>query len=207
MFNSIAHPGIGLICDAQNNIFYADLENVWMIDANGDRIIVVPDVHAHELVIDDLGNICGEHYWYDEVTDEFKNYIWKLTPDLELQIIRDTLTGENQDFSFVRNRHFNGYFIKCVEKDCQILEMDNTGKEKVLYSGEFDDVRWKYMSNDGSLYFVDLYSLYVLKPHQRPQMIVEYLHENRFPFSFLGILNEYGVQRLCKPNSSKNIHD
>ena len=95
IFNSIAHPGIGLICDAQNNIFYADLENVWMIDANGARIIVVPDVHAHELVIDDLGNIYGEHYWYDEATDEFKNYIWKLTPDLELQIIRDTLTGEN----------------------------------------------------------------------------------------------------------------
>lgn len=72
--------------------------------------------------------------------------------------------------------------------------MDNTGKEKVLYSGEFDDVRWKYMSNDGSLYFVDLYSLYVLKPHQRPQMIVEYLHENRFPFSFLGSKHSiYGI--------------
>ena len=41
-------------------IYYTDLQRVYRIDANGERSVAVPDVHTHELRLDDPGNLYGE---------------------------------------------------------------------------------------------------------------------------------------------------
>ena len=36
-----AHPGWGIVLDRQGNVFYTDLENVWRIDAAGQKTVAV----------------------------------------------------------------------------------------------------------------------------------------------------------------------
>ena len=66
-----AHPSIGLVSDSRGNIYYTDLVHVWKITPDGERSIAVKDVHTHELYIDDIDDLYGEHEWYEgEATDK-----------------------------------------------------------------------------------------------------------------------------------------
>jgi len=44
---ALAHPGVGIVVDSRGNVFYTDLEQVWMIDRAGRRSVTVPNVHSH----------------------------------------------------------------------------------------------------------------------------------------------------------------
>ncbi len=54
-----AHPGVGIVKDSKGNIYYTDLKQVWKI-TKGNKTVVVPDVHTHELYVDQNDNLYGE---------------------------------------------------------------------------------------------------------------------------------------------------
>ena len=69
--SSFAHPGIGIVMDSKGNVYYTDLTQVFKIDINGKKTVVVKNVHTHELYIDKSDNLFGEHLWYGgEQTNE-----------------------------------------------------------------------------------------------------------------------------------------
>src|SRR5688572_4814074 len=73
-----AHPAIGIVIDRSGNIYYSDLTHVWRVAPNGAKAIVVPNVHSHELYLDDQGNLYGEHVWYEgEKIDRWGHYVWR----------------------------------------------------------------------------------------------------------------------------------
>jgi hypothetical protein len=51
-FQTLAHPGVGIVHDRKGNIFYSDLKHIWKITPGGRKIIALKNVHIHELYID-----------------------------------------------------------------------------------------------------------------------------------------------------------
>ena len=177
-----AHPGIGLVYDGHRYIYYTDLNHIWKLNTeSGKREIVVQDVHSHELFLDKMANLFGEHYWYDETNQSFKNYIWKLDSKKIFSIIRKEISGENTDFGFVRDSLFRSYSIEKYNAKFSIIRTDSTDIEN-LSSAELQSPGWKYLSKEGTLYFTDEETLYVLQNDQLLKLATN-LASSRFPFS------------------------
>jgi len=101
-----AHPAIGIVADAAGNIYYSDNVHVWRISPDGNRSIVVANVHTHELWLDSAGNLYGEHLWYEgERTNRWGHRVWKRSPTGEIVdfiAARQGFREDYGDFSFVR---------------------------------------------------------------------------------------------------------
>ena len=176
-----AHPGIGLVYDGDRYVYYTDLNHIWKLDTeSGEREIAVQDVHSHELFLDKMGNLFGEHYWYDATAQSFKNYIWKLDSKGIFSIIREEISGENTDFGFVRDSLFRSYSIEQYNGQFSIIRKDSTAVHN-LYSADLKKSGWKYLGK-GSLYFTDDQSLYMFQNDQLLKLTSN-LASSRIPFS------------------------
>lgn len=156
----IAHPGIGMVYDGDQTIFYTDLEHVWKLNTKtGVSEIMLEDIHTHELFLDKEGNLFGEHYWYVEAEEKFKNYIWKLSSEGVFQKIRNEQYGENEDFGFIRDDNFGSYNIIKSGQDYHIIREDSSGT-RVLHRTILNNPTWKYLTDDNELLFVDYPAIY-----------------------------------------------
>jgi hypothetical protein len=152
----LAHPGIGIVKDKKGFIYYTDLQNIYKLDpSTNKRTITVPNVHSHELYIDENDNLYGEHLWYaDEATNRFDHYLWKLNANGKL----DTLTGVSDayapgfDFSIVRDKNGNQYRVQALTTD-HILKKTKDGTVEIIASGTFKDISWLQPADDGTVYF------------------------------------------------------
>lgn len=135
--NLYPHPGVGLVYDGEKTIYYTDLVHVWKLDTeSGQSEIAIENVHTHELCMDSSGYLYGEHYWYDEVNAVFKNYIWKYKPGGKMEIIREEIEGENEDFSFVRDDQFSPLALRDPNIEATwIFRLNDNELAYVMYPG------------------------------------------------------------------------
>ena len=177
-----AHPGIGLVYDGENFLYYTDLEHIWQLDTNtGKKRIYVENVHSHELVLDSKGNLYGEHYWHEESEAQFWNYIWIKRIDGSFEKIRENRIGENNDFSFVRDSEFNGYSIQLIDGRFALIKSDST-TQSVWYTMELNRPGWSYLTRNGKLLFSDYPRVY-RADSEGVDVLVSDLSASRFPFS------------------------
>lgn len=157
-----AHPGVGIVQDAQGNVYYTDLENVWKRAPNGQQRIVVPRVHTHELYLDPRGNLYGEHLWYEgEATNKWGHYVWRLSPGGQLSKVIPDTPGFLTNYSFTRDQTGAMYWAE-RGVPCRFLKKLPDGKVKLLATGQFKDIRWQHVTPNGRFYFVANDALYVL---------------------------------------------
>ncbi|MEI9920529.1 MAG: hypothetical protein WDO14_17310 [Bacteroidota bacterium] len=160
---AIAHPGIGIVEDSRGNIFYTDLTKVWKVTPDGRKSIAVPDVHTHELFLDESDNLFGEHLWYNgEAKNTWGHYAWKLTKDGTFQKVIPDTAGflEDEDYSFVRDHFGRMYLADRDDKKCQHIVRKNADKSKTVLTDEcLGNVRWMTSSKDGVIYLVDEHDL------------------------------------------------
>ena len=91
-----AHPGIGLVYNGNQTIYYTDLTHVWRLNTKtGESEIYLENIHTHELFLDENGNLFGEHYWYEESEEKFKNFIWKVDNNGEFYKVRNDQYGDS----------------------------------------------------------------------------------------------------------------
>lgn len=152
-----AHPSVGIVKDSKGNIYYSDLHQVWKI-AKGKKTIVVPNVHTHELYIDQKDNIFGEGGYYDDKAVKFYHYTWVLRPTGQI----DTVMGMKeayvqQDFSLARDKKGNEFYIKrflVSRSDTNhIYRRSPGGTETILATGNFKEVNWLHPQDDGSVLY------------------------------------------------------
>lgn len=99
-----AHPGIGIVRDSRDNIFFTDLKQVWKIATDGKKSVAVPNVHTHELSLDAEDNLYGEHLWYEgDATKKWGHRVWCLKRDGTLTDVIPAREGFLRDYSFVRD--------------------------------------------------------------------------------------------------------
>jgi hypothetical protein len=109
-----AHPGWGIVVDRGGRVFYTDLANVWLVETDGTRRVVVPGVHSHELMLDGDGNLWGVHLWYQPPTpsdsrEHWWTRVWKRTPDGSVGIVYPADPGAPRGFSLVQDAGGNQY--------------------------------------------------------------------------------------------------
>lgn len=151
------HPGVGIVKDSKGNIYYTDLKQVWKI-TKGKSTIVVPDVHTHELYIDQNDNLYGEGGYYDDKTNKFYHYLWVHRPDGRT----DTVLGMReqnlqQDFALAKDKTGNEYYIKRFliphTDTSHIYRKTAVGQETIFATGNFKHVNWFHPQDDGSLLY------------------------------------------------------
>lgn len=107
---AFAHPGWGIVRDAQGNTFFTDLKQVWKLAPDGALTVAVPHVHTHELVLDARGNLYGENLSY-EPPDKWHNYFWQRSPDGRIAtIVPDG--GVTRGASLLKDSAGNEYSIE-----------------------------------------------------------------------------------------------
>jgi sugar lactone lactonase YvrE len=173
---AFAHPGIGIVRDAQGNVFYTDLKQVWRIDPAGRRSVVVPSVHTHELALDAAGNLYGEHLWYEgEKTDKWGHRVWRRSPEGKVTDVIPAREGFPHDYSFVRDGKGDMFW---VERQPKVVFRKTTaaGRTSDLANcGDCRDVRWQAMGGDGTLYFTDAGDLRSLGPDGKLKTLAQRL--------------------------------
>ncbi len=163
----LSHPGIGIVMDSKGNVFYTDLKHVWKIAPDGKKSIAVHNVHTHELYIDSLDNLYGEHLWYNgEAVDTWGHRVWRLTPDGTVKDIvpaRKGFLDDYDDFHFVHDQQGNFYW-KDVGELIAIRKRSTDGNVKTIATVKFRDARWMTATSDGIVYVIDLYDLVRIMP-------------------------------------------
>ena len=184
-----SHPGIGIVKDSKGNIFYTDLQQIWKI-GHGNKTIVVPHVHTHELYIDAQDNLYGEHQFNNAAGDSFYHYLWKLQPNGTLDKVQPTqLAFQQIDFSLARDKAGNAYYIKHFIKhpdEAHIYKKDTSGKETIFARGNFKGVHWLHPQADGSILFVQTNNVYKAMPGGNIITIAKRIGNAKPSFSFSG---------------------
>lgn len=135
--HAAAHPGWGLVRDpARGVIYYTDLQRVWRIDAKGERSVAVPDVHTHELRLDDAGNLYGEDL-EGLSGDRWRYRAWRLSPDGRLVDVISWQPNIRDDYGFVADAAGALYWASCVDMShpCTVKRRTSDGKVTVAAGG------------------------------------------------------------------------
>jgi hypothetical protein len=173
----LSHPGIGIVKDNKGNIYYTDLQQVWKIDKSGNKTIIVPNVHTHELYMDSANNLFGEHLWYNgERLNTWGHYVWCLKHDGSFVKIKGPSPGFLEDYSFVRDNEGNMYWAQHW-KISRIFKKTIAGSVVTLAEGKFKDIRWMHVTATGTLYFIDLNDLYKIDKKGKLTLVAKSLEE------------------------------
>jgi hypothetical protein len=100
--------------DSHGNVFFTDLKQIWKITPDGKMSVVVPDVQTHELCLDAEDNLYGEYLW--GAGGGWRHRVWCLKRDGTLRDVILARGGFLRDYSFVRDRAGNMYWVDRGEK-------------------------------------------------------------------------------------------
>ena len=152
---ALAHPSVSVVIDSHGAVYYSDLHDVWRISPDGTRSIVVPNVHSHELVLDSVDNLYGEHLWYEgETINKWDYYVWRRSPDGRVQTIYGPKREFRTDYSFVRDAAGNHYWAERGARTT-IRQRTPDGVERGIATGPFTDIRWMAARPDGTIFLID----------------------------------------------------
>ena len=151
-FSAMAHPPTSVVADSRGNVFFSDLDRVWMVTPDGKKAAVVSGVHSHELAVDASDHLHGEHLWYEgDDTGEWGHYLWQRSP--EGRVVRgNPARGFRQDHSFVRDRSGTMYWATAGEGIRKLLA---PGEVTVHAKYAFRDPRAMTATPDGTLFVID----------------------------------------------------
>jgi hypothetical protein len=202
-FLGIAHPGIGIVKDSKGNIYYTDLKQVWKINVEGKRSVIVNGVHTHELFVDNDDNLFGEHLWYNgEKLDTWEHYLWRLNKDGVLDTIIKPTEGFLENYSFYQDSLGNMYSVQRFKPKSKIIKTAPNGAVTILAEREFKDIRWMFVTPGGALYFVDLTDLYKIE-NGTLTLVASSLEERTSLFEYSDLQhNVYGIWN----DTHKNIY-
>jgi hypothetical protein len=185
--SSSAHPPVGIVKDSKGNIYYTDLKHVWKVDpTTGKKIIVVPNVHTHELYMDTNGNLYGEHLWYNgEKANTWGYYVWCLKSDGSLVKIIEPTAGFRSDYSFVRDSSGSMYWID-RSNIARFMKKAPSGETTKFAEEKLGHVGWLYSTANGTLYFTEDNKLEKLTPDGKMAVVADNLGANTTSFTVAG---------------------
>ncbi len=185
-----AHPGIGIVLDSKNNVYYSDLRNVWKI-RNGVQTLLIPNVHTHELYIDANDKLYGEDGYYDSALDKHFHYLWSYRPHGQFDTIVSMRENYIQiDFSLTRDKFGNEYYLKRFippyTDHHHIYKRSLKGIETVFAEGDFKDVNWLYPQTDGGILYISQNTLYRVDVKGHTQIVKDKIGNAKPSFKFSG---------------------
>jgi len=178
---SIAYPSWGLAINEDGNIYFLDINHengtLWKVDPEGKLYEVFSDYYAHDIEIDDKGNLyIAENLWVDGVLDgESINNLIKISSKEKIDTListndsdkfngSDIAIGPNQEVYFVNNNRVYKY---------------GRDKSKLILNHQFKDVKSITADKSGILWIADNGinngTLYRLAPDGKLQKYIDQL--------------------------------
>lgn len=164
--------------DSRGSVYYTDLNQVWKILPDGKKTVAVPNVHTHELYLDNEDNLYGEHLWYEGEADLWRHRVWCLTTDGALIDIIPEREGFRQNFSFVRDAENNMYWAE-PGSPTVIRKRTPDGDIKTHFAGAFRDVTWMTCTRAGTLFLIDDGGLVRISPDSTRDILASDLRERK----------------------------
>jgi DNA-binding beta-propeller fold protein YncE len=152
----LAHPAVSVVVDKGGTVYYSDTERVWTIAPDGTRRVAVPDVHTHELWLDDDGTLYGEHLWYDgEAANTWGHRVWKRAPNGAVSVVIPNRKGflqDHRDFTFARDAQRHLYWVE-GSRPARVMTRATPGASpEVLATMAFTNQSWLSVTRDGTCY-------------------------------------------------------
>lgn len=142
--------------DRAGNVYYSDLERVWVISPAGRKTVAVANVHTHELGLDAAGNLYGEHLWYEgDATKQWGHRVWRRAPDGRVTDVIPARRGFPAGYGFPRDAEGASYWVD-RGRHVRFLKKTLSGAASTIADcRECRDVRWITAAPDGTVYFYD----------------------------------------------------
>ena len=160
----LGHPSWGILIDQSGNILFSDLEHVWQISPDGKLTKRLPDVHTHNLFLDQNGSLFGSDSKYYEPRDEWTNRLWKLNKEGELEDVipwvKDFESFGGTNFSITGEGAIifpfeNQLFRRTESGNIQPFSDFTFGRLCTMVPDQNGGVLVSDSSDDGKLYRVD----------------------------------------------------
>lgn len=153
----LAHPSVGIVVAPNGDVFYSDLNQVWCITRTGQKRVVVPNVHSHELEIDSSGSVFGEDSkWLGG--DRYRHRVWKRSVTGQITDVVPWKDGFWRAYGFTRDAAGAMYWITCTPaKVCTIWKRDRAGRTRnIVIRGRFrTSINWIVAAPSGEVYVID----------------------------------------------------
>lgn len=151
-FSASAHPSAGLVIAPNGDVFYSDLERVWRVTPNGQKSVAIPNVHAHELALEDGALLGEDNHWLGG--DRYRHRIFRRAPDGGVTDVVPWTNGFWQRYGLTRDAAGARYWIECTPaRRCTIRKRDRAGRvSNVVTSGPLN---WILAARAGEVYYVD----------------------------------------------------
>ncbi|MCP9291242.1 hypothetical protein [Gracilimonas sediminicola] len=186
MLGSVAaHPSVSVVIDSKGNIFYSDLSRVWMISPDGDKKVVVENVHTHELWLSPNDELFGEDV--RNQGDNYRHKVWVRLPDGTVEDVmgwRNGYPDEYSDYSFVRDNEGHSYVLDRPNKRIKVYRNEEVFHSHSLSKFE-GSPRWHTLSPSGDL-FVSFEGFIVKVSEKSSSKFTESLIERTSEFDWVG---------------------
>lgn len=154
------HPGVGIVEDSRGNVFYTDLKQVWKITPSGQKTVAVPNVHTHELFLDDQGYLYGEHLWYNgDQRNTWGHHVWRLAPSGKIEKVIPDTEGFLENYSFVRDHTGTMYWADRSKPCQQVVRRGADNVTRPISDSCFENIRKIETLQDGSILVTDFQDL------------------------------------------------
>ena len=161
---ALAHPPWGLVVDAEDRVYFSDLQGIWRIDAQG-RLTLMRRGHTHELAIDAQGGVHGEESTYDPSTGEYRVGVWRMSPSGRVRYLVGPVVGPPRGSSIWRDRAGRTYYVGNLrgstetllfrrERDGRVTRLLGSREAAAAYRQELTGIHGAAIFGpDGAFYF------------------------------------------------------
>lgn len=177
-----ADPATGIVIDREGRVYFSDLETVWRLDADARLSAFRPGArgeHAHELSLDDAGNVYGANAVYDSARQKWVTSVWRRSPEGSETLLVAPTEDPPLALTIWRLRDGSTYFFdqdNNLKARTVLLKRTPDGKVEMIAGGafgfadgrgteaRFGSVAGMAFGDDGSLYITDSGALRRVSP-------------------------------------------
>ncbi|HEX6087133.1 MAG TPA: hypothetical protein VF266_21565, partial [Thermoanaerobaculia bacterium] len=150
-----AHPSVGLVITPNGDVFYSDLERVWRVTPGGQKSVAIPDIHAHELGLENGAVLADDIEWLGG--DRYRHRIVRRTADGRVTNVVPWTNRFGREYGLTRDDAGAQYWTDCgtdsPARRCTIRRKDRAGRvTNVVTTGR---VTWLLGGRAGEVYYAD----------------------------------------------------
>lgn len=147
-----AHPSVGLVITPNGDVFYSDLERVWRVTPNGQKSVAIPDIHAHELGLENGAVVADDTEWLGG--DRYRHRVVRRAADGRLTDVVPWTNRFERHYGLTRDDAGSQYWVECTpQRRCTIRRKDRAGRvSNVVTTGALN---WLLAGRAGEVYYAD----------------------------------------------------
>lgn len=116
-FTSSGHPPFSVVVNTNGQAFFSDLTNIWMVDIDGSKQIILHHVHNHQLWLDRDDNLLGEDV--QNTGDKYRHRVWRIDGEGKLSNVVEWTSGHPSDIggiTTIRNHRNESVILQRPER-------------------------------------------------------------------------------------------